>query len=166
MSGQPCKGFLCFFAMKRAPRRPVTRDASDGCGCFPRGDRTHFSRISTAIGHPAAACSQGLIRTSSSLDVRSPTAKPWRYAPRFRSRHAGAGAGMRSEANGPDHPPSGVGDTGAAAVLRYFLSFSRKCLRQRPPTYLPRHSVVTEAAELNDACCGVAGRRSRKRACG
>jgi len=45
MSGQPCKGFLGFFSMKRALRRPVSRDASGGCGYFPRGQPHVFRTV-------------------------------------------------------------------------------------------------------------------------
>ena len=45
MSGQPCKGYFCFFAMKRAIPCSASRDAGNGCGYFLRGLPQVFQAI-------------------------------------------------------------------------------------------------------------------------
>ena len=154
MSGQPCKGFLGFSAMKRALRRPLSRDADGRCGYFPRGLPLEFRTLpggaqSSRHGVKSRTYPQKFmsgracfLRRNPGVSLRS-FARAMRWQPPEYGWRILSGPLRRGDPTPEKRRPRIVNQEnlrGRGRSLgsllstpvpsrRYFLSFSRKCLR-------------------------------------
>ena len=143
MSGQPCKGFLGFLAMKRAPRRPLSDDPSGRCGYFSRGLPHAFQ----SVPGDRQSSRHGVKSRTYPQKLMSGRAYSLRWNPgvslRYFARDKGvAAAGMRSWRLLSGPPLSGGPDNGNKARR-------------------PRHHHLNASPNMS-----AAERHSRKRACG